>query len=296
MDTNLLSVKQLEFSTSQKAWEGINEIFIKADPSFFGKDNGTILVNGAKYAYNVVINIRKAWMDPDFDFGKLFNYQSQKWTLLLNNYVNMNQLDLMRSQVRSYELKKSRNYNFSFDFDNTHSNGKGCLIAASFCRRIDLDIPIIIANMRSSEITKRLSFDLLLLQRLGEYVYGDNQSFMIQLNCNQMYCNTETLIMYDNWRPIKKLTKGLSSEHVKEVLKTLHFFKTCDESQVKYKVYRRTLACLQPGSVPQKKEITLLAKDLLLEYDNIPYPENCISYTERQKFKKSYLKQQSKKN
>lgn len=285
--SNNLRVKQVFYSTSQKAWEGINEIFIKADPSFFEGDIGGVLSSGVAYAYNVVINIRKAWMDPDFDFGKLFNYQQTKWTMLLNNYVNMNQLDLMRSQVRDTERKNMKNYNYSFDFDNTHTNGKGCLIAASFCRRLDLDVPIIIANMRSSEITKRLAFDLLLVQRLGEYVYGENQTFMIQLNCNQMYCNVETLIMYDTWSPIKKLSKGIDNKWTNEVNRMLKYFKTCDEKEVKYKVYRRTLACLQPGKVPQKKVITLPAKELLLEYDAIEYPETCISYSERQKYKKN---------
>ena len=200
----------------------------------------------------------------------------------------------MRSKVRSTELKRSH-YNYSFDFDNTHSNGKGCLIAASFCRRDDLDIPIIIANLRSSEITKRLAFDLLLLQRLGEYVYGEDQTFMIQLNCNQMYAALETLVMYDTHKSIKKVTKGLDSVWIQKVLKMLKFFKTCDEKDVKYKVYRRTLACIQPGKVPGKKEITLCAKDLLLGYDDIPYPESCISYTARQAFKKKYLKQKEDK-
>lgn len=296
MDTinKQLKVRQVFYPTSQAAWEGINEIFIKGDPILFTEGEGGRISSSAIYAYNVVVNIRKAWMDPEFDFGKLFNYQKTKWNLLLNNYVNFNQLDLMRSQVRSTELKRNH-YNYSFDFDNTHSNGKGCLIAASFCRRDDLDIPIIIANLRSSEITKRLAFDLLLLQRLGEYVYGGDQTFMIQLNCNQMYAALETLIMYDTHKSIKKVTKGLDSVWIQKVLKMLKFFKTCDEKDVKYKVYRRTLACIQPGKVPGKKEITLCAKDLLLGYDDIPYPESCISYTARQAFKKKYLKQKEDK-
>lgn len=288
MVTKCLSVKQVEFPSSQEAWEGINEIFIKGDSTFFREGYGGILNKGAAYAYNLMINIRKAWMDPEFDFGRLFNYQQTKWTMLLNNYVNMNQLDLMRSQIRDVERKKTKNYNYSFDFVNTHTNGKGCLIAASFCRRLDMDIPIIIANMRSSEITKRLAFDLLLLQRLGEYVYGENETFMLQLNINQMYCNVETLIMYENWKPIRKILKGVEeTDWTNNVTKTLKYFKTVDEKEIKYKVYRRTLACLQPGVVSEKKVQTLCARELLLEYDAIEYPEDCISYSQRQKYKRS---------
>lgn len=288
-----LSVKQVEFATSQEAWEGINELFIRTEPSFFLEEKGGLIASGVAYAYNVVINIRKAWMDPEFDFGKMFNYQMQKWTLLINNYVNLNKLDLMRSQVRDYDRKGFKNYNFSFSFDNNHTNGKGCLIAVCFCRRLDLDVPIMIANLRSSEITKRLAFDLLLLQRMGEYVYGEDTTFMIQLNCNQMYCNVETLIMYDTWKKIRKVTKDIKEPHkwTTEVNRMLKYFKKVDEKEIKYKVYRRTLACLQPGKVPGKKISTLKCKDLLLGYDDIEYPEDCISYTARQKYKKQLKNQ-----
>ena len=93
MDTinKQLKVRQVFYPTSQAAWEGINEIFIKGDPILFTEGEGGRISSSAIYAYNVVVNIRKAWMDPEFDFGKLFNYQQTKWNLLLNNYVNLNQ-------------------------------------------------------------------------------------------------------------------------------------------------------------------------------------------------------------
>lgn len=295
-----LKVKQLQFSTSQKAWEGINEMFINADRRIFDENNGSSIAAGSLFAYNMVISIKKAWMEPNFNFGKMFDYQMQKWTLLLNNYINLNTLDILRSQVRVAEVKYTKNYNLSFSFDNTHTNGKGCLLSASFCRRNDLDVPIIIANMRSSEITKRLAFDLLLLQRLGEYVYGENVTFMLQLNCNQMYCNVETVIMYHTYKSVRKVARGFEAHSdasvkwnktVKDMLKK---FLTCDKSEIKYKVFVRTLRCLRPSLFPNKEIKPLYAKSLLLQYDSIPYPETCISYSQRATFKKKYLQQQKK--
>ena len=42
--------------------------------------------SGVAVAYNMFIKIRKAWVDPDFDYGRCFNYKETKWTSLLNNY------------------------------------------------------------------------------------------------------------------------------------------------------------------------------------------------------------------
>lgn len=61
-----LKVRQVFYPTSQAAWEGINEIFIKGDPILFTKGEGGRISSSAIYAYNVVVNIRKAWMDPEF--------------------------------------------------------------------------------------------------------------------------------------------------------------------------------------------------------------------------------------
>lgn len=283
-----LKVKQLYFPTSQEAWEGINEAFISCDKSLFREGRGNKIGSGIAYAYNVVINIYNAWMDPEFDFGKNFNYRITKWTMLLNNYVDMNKLDLTRSKVRTQDTKKYYNYNIAFLFGNKHDNGKGCLLNATFARRLDLDIPIIYATLRSSEITKRLAFDLLLLQRLGQYVWGNDEKFMIQLSCNQMYCNSETLAMYTVHRDILKM-KLTSNRWTDEVLKQVKYFKTCDPKDVKYKVFKRVLAVIQPesmGGVPP----ALLAKDLKLDYDDIDYPETCITYSQRQKYRKQLNK------
>lgn len=70
----------------------------------------------------------------------------------------------MRSRIRQMKVKYNQNYNVSYIFNNKHDNGKQCLIAATFSKRFQEDIPVITMVLRASEITKRLMFDLLLVQ------------------------------------------------------------------------------------------------------------------------------------
>ena len=82
------TLHSLEFATSQEAWEKLNEAFLRLDPVLF--DKGATANSGVAVAYNVFIKIRKAWVDPDFDYGRCFNYKETKWTSLLNNYIDFN--------------------------------------------------------------------------------------------------------------------------------------------------------------------------------------------------------------
>ena len=120
----------LEFATSQEAWEGLNEMFLYHDKKLF--KHGSSHTSGMSAVFNVFVKIRKSWVDPEFDYGKLFNYREQKWTSLVNNYLNLNKLDLLRSKVRYFQSKYNQNYNISYSFDNHHDNGKGCLLSATF--------------------------------------------------------------------------------------------------------------------------------------------------------------------
>lgn len=287
------TVHSLECATSMEAWEQVNELFLTFDDKLFS--TGASANSGMAVSYNVFIKIRKAWVDPNFDYGKCFGYREQKWTLLVNNYLNLNKLDLLRSKVRYFQSKYNQNYNISYLFDNTHDNGKGCLLAATFSRRLNDDIPVITMMLRSSEITKRFIFDLLLIQRMGEYVYGQDTTFMINVFATQMYCNAETLIMYDSHRSLKSIYGKLKQRDtdptwVKAVKEVYSKFKDGDPMKYSsYKVFLRTARCLRPEAFPGHYK-PLLAKDLLLEQDDIEYPENCISLTERKKFKQKYLK------
>lgn len=289
------NIHSLEFATSMEAWEKLNEYFLQLNPKIFQK--GALANSGLAVAYNMFIKIRKAWVDPEFDYGRHFNYTLSKWTVLLNNYIDFNKLDLMRSRIRMLKNKYNQNYNVTYTFNNRHDNGKGCLIAATFSKRFQEDIPVITLILRASEITKRLMFDLLLVQRMSEYIYGPDQSVGLNIFATQMYGNTETLIMYDAHKPLKKVIKGWDNPWVDNVKKVYNKFKNGQEKDFKsFKVYYRSFKVIRPDLFEYKP---LLAKNLVIEEDDIEYPENVISYSQRRAYKKKYLaklKREEKKN
>lgn len=286
------SLHQLEFSTSQEAWEKLNEAFLRLDPLLFS--SGATANSGVAVVYNVFIKIRKAWVDPDFDYGRCFNYKETKWTTLLNNYIDFNKLDLMRSKLRTLKKSYNQNYNVTYMFNNHHDNGKQCLIAATFSKRFQEDVPVITMILRSSEITKRLIFDFLLVQRMAEYIYGKECTVQINLFATQMYGNAETLMMYHTHRPLKKVLKGVKNPWTNRVLEVFDKFQKGTEKEFSsFKVYFRSFKVLRPD-LYQETYKSMYAKELLLEYDEIEYPENVISYSQRKNYKRKLLKKQSK--
>lgn len=285
------TIHSLEFATSQEAWEKLNEGFLRLDPTLFEK--GALANAGLAVVYNVFIKIRKAWVDPEFNYGRCFNYTATKWSSLLNNYIDFNKLDLIRSRLRTLKASYNQNYNVSYLFNNHHDNGKQCLLAATFSKRFQEDIPVITMVIRASEITKRLIFDFLLIQRMAEYVYGPNQSVQINLFATQMYGNVETLLMYDAYKPLKKVLKGTDKENpwIVRLLEVYNKFKKGTEKEFSsFKVFFRSFKVMRPDLYTYKD---LFAKQLLLEYEDIEYPENCISYSQRKQYK-ARLKKQGK--
>ena len=284
-------IHSLEFATSQEAWEKLNEGFLRLEPSLFAK--GATANSGVAVVYNVFIKIRKAWVDPDFDYGRCFNYKETKWTSLLNNYIDFNKLDLLRSKLRVLKTKYNQNYNVTYMFNNHHDNGKQCLIAATFSKRFGEDIPVITMVIRASEITKRLIFDFLLIQRMAEYVYGPEQSVQINLFATQMYGNVETLLMYHTHKPLKKVLKGTDKENswIKRLNEVFDKFQNGKEKDFSsFKVFFGSFKVLRPDLYKETYK-SMKAKELLLEYEDIEYPENVISYSQRKAYKKKLLKQ-----
>lgn len=282
------TIHSLEFATSQEAWEKINEAFLRLDPILFSK--GATANSGVAVAYNVFVKIRKAWVDPEFDYGRCFNYTETKWTSLLNNYIDFNKLDLMRSRIRTFRNSYSQNYNVTYTFNNRHDNGKQCLIAATFSKRFNMDIPVITMIMRASEVTKRLIFDFLLIQRMAEYIYGPDQTVQINVFATQMYGNCETLLMYDTYRPFKKVVKGVENPWVDSLKETMNKFKTGTEAKYSsFKVFFRSFKVLRPDLYGDTYR-HLYARQLVIEEDDIEYPEDVISYSQRKAYKRKILK------
>lgn len=291
-------IKEFEYATSQEAWEHINEYFLNEQDEILergGSRYGPQLISTGIFFY-----IRKAWVDPKFDFGNTFGYRKQKWSGLINNYVNMNYLDILKSQILVKIKKKSPQYNLSMPFDNSHGSGKNCLLSLTVSRRVSMSHPIITFNLRSSEITKRLLFDLLLVQRIGEYIFGEDEHISIQLFCDNMYQNTESFTMYDSYKPllplIKKNKKGKMNIWQERLVEVLEKFKTCKPESIKFKVHRRSVNQLQrdKNGHPLSGDKPMLAGGCQIYSKEFDYPEDCITAAQRRSFKKTINKRYEK--
>ena len=130
---------------------------------------------------------------------------------------------------------------------------------------------------------------------MGEYVYGKEQSFMINIYATQMYCNTETLVLYHGHKDIKEMLDGKNTEWSKNILLTLNKFLEEPTTFGSYKVFLRTAKSLSPDAFKHlgHKVTNLFAKDLDLEYDGIEYPEDCITLSQRKKFKQKLNKKKN---
>ena len=292
-------VKVLEYPTSQEAWEKLNVYFLNNSREIVKRGGGRY--GPQLISHDMFIKIRKAWVDPNFDFGNMFGYRRQKWTSLVNNYINLDFLDIFKAEVQEKIKKRTPSYNLSMQFDNSHGSGKNCLLSLTVSRRIGLDHPIMTFNLRSSEITKRLLWDLLLIQRVSEYVFGVKEHVAINIFCGNMYQNTESFIMYDNHQKIADIIKPSKSGTLdiwqERSIKTLKEFLEVDAKKIKYKVHLRSVRQLQrPEGIPLSGDKPLYAKDChLFEIDDTPYPENCISLNARKRFKSQYRKENGKK-
>lgn len=244
-------------SNSMAAWEYINEAFL------FGNDENIRFLSGHNclYAYDVVLGIRKPIVDPDFDFGRNFNYTKNKWKSLVANYINYQELNEIREEVKKESSKgKSKVYNLALQFTNNHKHGKNCLLSMVFSHRYTDSKPTITVFLRASEVTKRLICDLLLFQRIGEYVYGD-EKFQLVIHFNQLFNDDAVLLMYHVHSDVKDLLQGFSSPRAKNLLELLKKLQSKNPEDIKYKIHRRAAKVLHPELCKYPKT---LAKDCTL--------------------------------
>lgn len=258
-------MKVFEFSNSQKAYDGINEYFLNEKEDIEKSGGGRY--GGQMVLYDNYIFINKAWVKPSFDFGNMFGYRAQKWGGLVKNYVDLLDLGNLAKRVQTREAKKTKNYNESMVFHNKHGHGKGCLLSLTCTRRQDSKYPIITVTLRSSEVTKRLLMDMLLVQRIAEMIYESWEiRFSLNIHIINMYQNAEAFTMFDNHIPIKGLVKNKGEElnvWQAKVIKLLDYYKTCNIDEVKMKVHKRCVRQLQrPNGIPLSGDRPMLAKNL----------------------------------
>lgn len=259
---------EFHYENLTDAWEGMNEFLANREVLITRKGGG---VYGSEFvSFNNLVTISKCKLDPKFNFGRVLGYTYKKWTKLVNNYCNMNYLDLIKAEVQEREGKNAKAYNYTYHFDNVHGSGKDCLISLTFTRRKNEPGPIVIYTTRASEITKRLVFDFLLIQRMVEYVYGKEQQVQLICFIPFMYINLECFLMYvahyGRKNVIKKNKKGFYSPYQERMIKKYKEFLKVDASKVKYKVHQRAVMQVQrnPDGSPASNVKDCFAKNLVL--------------------------------
>ena len=244
-------------ATTQECWEWVNEYLATQEKRIINK--GGMRSGPQIISYDHFMEINKAWVNPEFDFGFMFGYKIQKWSKLISNYVDLNMMDLVKSEVLEREGKKTQNYNLAFKFSNTHGSGHGCLISLVFQRRHTQDNPIVIINIRSSEVTKRLLMDFLLVQRICEYIYGKDVSISVKVFCGNMYLSAENFVMYHNYRSLTLFIDPNHSGMEERIMKVYEKFSDPEALKIKFRVHLRSAKRLNRVDTPQLK-----AKDLNL--------------------------------
>jgi len=288
-------MKRFKFATSQEAWEGINEWLLLNEKTILKKYGGRY--GPEIVAYNVFMEIDNPRVDPKFDFGYTFGYKSQKWNSLLNNYLDRNYLDLVRNEIVTREAKNANSYSYTLHFRNIHTSGKDCLISLTFTRRVTDERPVAIFHVRASEVTKRLLFDFLLVQRVLQFIYGKKwKQVKLEFYCPGCYITAENIAMYNNHRSLKKLLKGVKKKGTfqKRVMTIYKRFKNeKDPSNVPYKVNRRSVMQIQHDEKgwPISGIPSLFAKDLkIVQEREIEYPDDCITEKDRRAHRRKLKK------
>lgn len=287
----MYQLQQLNYKTSQEAWSKMNQ-FLATQENFLSQRQSMPKFGTQLIMYDTFIHIRKSWVDPEFNFGRMFGYKVQKWTHLVKNYVDMNYLDLVRNDILTREHKKSKNYSLSYHFANSHSNGKDCLISLIFSRRPGYDWPLLTFHTRATELTKRFLWDLLLIHRLGEYIYGEGSHFSVNFMAPYCFITAEAFTMFDTYKSIEKVMAKVENPgpFQQRILSTLGRYKVCDPLEIKYKSNRRAVLQLQTteDGIALSKTKPLYAGDMYLgTRKRIEYPENCITEKQRNEFRKT---------
>lgn len=255
------------YKTSQQAWEDLHRYFLNCTKEIESTPGGG-RYGGQMRVFDMYIRIDQAWVLPTFDFGNMFGYRQQKWTTLVNNYVDREELEILKKEVAERELRGSKNYQLSMVFHNKHKHGKNCLLSLTVSKRGSRDDIFLVFTLRSSEITKRLLMDFLLVQRIGEYIFGPEQKFGLICQPVNIYMNPEAFTMFDSHISLKKLVDKKRKERDSWQTRTLALlekFKTIDVDKVTYKVHKRCVRQLQrPNGYPLSGNRPMLAKDLKL--------------------------------
>ena len=101
--------------------------------------------------------------------------------------------------------------------------------------------------------------DFLLVERIAEYIYGENHGASVKVFCGHVYITAENFVMYHNYKDLNELLKSNTSIMATRVLALIIKFTGLDPETVKYKVHRRAVKRINNVDTPP-----LLAKNLKL--------------------------------
>jgi len=282
------------FEDATTAWSELIKKFLRQDEELFVEGQGAV-ITGSVYSYGVGILIEKAQFDPEFDFGLIMGYTQSKWSSLLNNYLDLDAMDILKTQIRELEKNKAqnRNYHIGFNFADSHGNGKGCLVSGVFSRMIGVENPRLTIIMRASDIVTRLPWDLLLAIRLGAYVYG-HEEFSIELFLRSAFADDISIMLYNGYEEIEPLIADIENEdRRKKLKKTLKKVKKAAEAGTDpgYQAYTRVYKIFNPEAFNIEPK-SLKAKDCIIgDWDGIPMPKGgCPSILVRNQIKAAYTK------
>lgn len=262
-----MKINKFRFKNFEQAWEQLNEYMVNNQDEVINRGGA---LNGSEIIlHDVIVEVKKPRISPDFNFGISLGYTIKKWSKLISNYVNMNYLDLVKAEVQAREAKKEKNYNISFHFDNAHKSGKDCLISLTFCRRKNENRPLAIYYTRACELTSRAIFDFLLIQRILEYVYGNKPNVRVLCHIPYMFVNAQRFLIYMAYKG-KQCVTGDSTKYQKSLLISYQKFMETPPQDIKYKVYRRAALQLQKDPLTGRAlsgKADLLAKDVAFPYN-----------------------------
>lgn len=258
-----MSIKKLNFMSLQEAWEELNFMLAQGNKDVLENGGG---VHGTEFiVYDCLVKANTAKIDPNFNFGRVLGYTEKKWTSLVKNYVDFDYLDLVKSEITMRRGKNAKSYNYTFRFSNKHGGGKDCLISIIFSKRVGDEYPTAFFSVRVSEITSRLIFDFLLVQRICEYVYGVDHPVHVNFFAPSMFITAERFSMFAHWKGWKKTLKkldGYSGRFTQRVKDVYNHFNTVDVKSIRYKTHQRCAEVIQ--GVGHKVNTDLFAKDLQL--------------------------------
>lgn len=165
--------------------------------------------------------------------------------MLQRNYLDIVELEKLKNDLEKREVKASSHFTHTLRFHNKKENGKDCLISLTISKRQGIAEPVLVMHTRAIEVTKRFLLDLLLVQRIAEYILPRNKC-TLTIYCPMVYQDADTFTMYHTHRNLLEIAGNKNITKWQErVFRALNSFRITPIEEIKYKVNRRCAKQLQ---------------------------------------------------